>query len=687
MEKVVIKLMLAAVVIVFMTPAAHSELIVYEPFDYIAGDLVGKGGAFGLSTDWVDWGLGEDSQVVLGNLEHPDYEDLVLDASGNHAEIIGDVGFDFLPALEANISGGFPDGVSFWFSFLYQTIDVDAIKDDTFFNFLFPDTSGGTATVGIEINGGVPAMYTVYDPWVVVSGAPDEGTVMWVVIKAETNASTATTEKTYMWIDPDPSVEPDIENAGGSVEYLIGNRDTTEYFNPGGLCTFAIDEIKIGTSFDDVTATPPCENASNPDPENAESLVDIDLPKLHWDAPTCATSPTYDIYFDPNFIFTSPVATGTTEPNFYIVSPLEYDTTYYWRVDVTEATVLYEGRVWNFTTWPETPVFTTQPESTTVAAGSEVQFSIEAVNVTVGYEWYVSATLDGVGSPIPSSDSTVLNLTDVELADEGYYYCKATNSLGSSESERARLLTERLLAHWKFEDNLNDANDPLNNGSPVTSIDYADGIDGRAISITDPNAFFTTTNDLGELTEITVSVWINPNTLDVAEQAILAAGGTWDTGTVYINVANENIYGEITEDPDETLNVGPALLTQGAWNHCVFVYDTSTSSSAMYLNGEVTAEDVVSVAPILPPLSIGGISMFNGIYFDGLIDDLRIYDYRLSDLQIASLYVDFVPEADVCIANPTIGYDLNEDCAVDLADLLLVVSQWCDCNIVPTCLP
>ena len=217
MEKILIKLMLAAVVIVFMAPAAHSTVIVYEPFDYVAGDLVGQGGALGLDGNWGDFGEIEDTQVALGSLSHPIYGDLTDSASGNHAEVIhGDVGVDFLPVLA-------DDGQDYWFSFLYQTVDPGAYS---WFRFLFPDAGDPVAV--LEINGGAPGMYSNMETWATISGAPDEGTVMWVVMKAETSGGHQNEETIYVWIDPDPSVEPEIANAGGSMPYDIERDDITE---------------------------------------------------------------------------------------------------------------------------------------------------------------------------------------------------------------------------------------------------------------------------------------------------------------------------------------------------------------------------------------------------------------------------------------------------------------------------
>lgn len=685
MKNILIRLTLSAVIMVFMTSAARSELLVYEPFNYPVSELVGNSGALGISVDgWEDWEQTEPAQVVQGSLLHPIYE-YELDFIGNHAEIIkGDVVAFFLTSLA-------DDGQDYWISFLYQTIDPESYG---WFRFLFPATNE-TPALGLEINGGGPAFYSTFDPWEPVGGVTDPSAVLWIVIKAETSGSSFSTEMGYMWVDPVPWVEPDIAEANGALEYDIQKGDVTDAFRMGGSGdpgAYRIDEIKIGTSFEDVSVVPKCENASNPSPENGQPYVDIGLTELAWDAPTCVDDPTYNVYFktDPNFV--SPIAEGITETTCLLPEPLplDYETIYYWRVDVFDANeiggggTLYEGRVWHFTTWAQNPTITTQPESTTVSVGSSAQFSVEVVN-TESFEWYFADTIDGAGDAIENSDSPVLDLTNVQLEHEGYYYCKATNSEGTTDSDRARLLTERLMAHWKFEDNLEDEVDPLNNGTATGYIYFTDdGIDDKAV-VVDAN-YISISNDMGELTEITVSMWISPDAL-VEEQALLAANGTWDPGTVYIYTDEDQIYGLVIEDEEEEISivVGPATIAEGVWNHCVFVYDTSTELSALYLNGELIDEDETSVAPILPPLSIGGISAEDGLPYSGLIDDLRIYDYQLSDLEIASLYTDFVEEAEVCIGIP--DYDLSENCIVDLADLGLLVSKWLECNIVPTCLP
>ena len=76
-------------------------------------------------------------------------------------------------------------------------------------------------------------------------------------------------------------------------------------------------------------------------------------------------------------------------------------------------------------------------------------------------------------------------------------------------------------------------------------------------------------------------------------------------------------------------------------------------------------------------------------YFVGMLDDVRIYNYALSCVQVASMYVDFVPTAEVCCVDyaTDLSGPLGEpDCIVDIYDLVeFARTHWLTCNIVPDC--
>lgn len=85
--------------------------------------------------------------------------------------------------------------------------------------------------------------------------------------------------------------------------------------------------------------------------------------------------------------------------------------------------------------------------------------------------------------------------------------------------------------------------------------------------------------------------------------------------------------------------VSETLITDGQWHHIGFVYDIDTLHRRLYVDGFLVAEDetVVSGMPSDGGLYIGASKNLNaGIFFSGLIDDIRIYNVALSAEEIAA---------------------------------------------------
>ena len=80
------------------------------------------------------------------------------------------------------------------------------------------------------------------------------------------------------------------------------------------------------------------------------------------------------------------------------------------------------------------PVFSNQPSGLTKQAGSNATFSASAIgSLPINYQW----SLNGLN--INGATNPVLNLTNLQLTDQGYYYVTATNAFGSTNSSSALL--------------------------------------------------------------------------------------------------------------------------------------------------------------------------------------------------------------------------------------------------------
>jgi hypothetical protein len=119
------------------------------------------------------------------------------------------------------------------------------------------------------------------------------------------------------------------------------------------------------------------------------------------------------------------------------------------------------------------------------------------------------------------------------------------------------------------------------------------------------------------------------------------------------------------------------------WVHVAATFDGVTSK--LFINGQ---QRLSSTGFVLGPKSdalfgIGTCEVHaDGTYgnrFLGSVDEVKLYNYALSNTEIAQAFVDG-GGAGFCVANPQ--YDFNGNCTVDIADLMMFMSQWLQCNEV-----
>lgn len=451
--------------------------------------------------------------------------------------------------------------------------------------------------------------------------------------------------------------------------------------------------------------------ARNPVPADEYIYAPLDT-DISWDPPEDEIiGITYDVYFgtEPNELLpgwygTTPIVTGTSEttmPNSTLVSalgvPFDYETWYYWRVDTIDPNEgvpqWYTGNEWSFRTAPEWVVIVGQPQDAVVAEGEDAEFIVVAVNDET-YQWYYSATPDGIGTLLTGETSDTLIVSNVQLADEGYYYCEVMNAtMPDATSDRARLLTERMMAHWKLDKNLKDEVSSLNDGTSPSQIRYDDGIDGDAAEIVEPDRYIIIDNNIGTFPGVTVSAWIYPT--DTAGWHILIDALYTGDNNVALFQEDDLLIGDVDGEYAE----GAGVVAE-VWQHAALVYSSVDEVIQLYLNGELIGEDDADsdVWAQVGPLTMGAVVDVEDPnaptpidHFIGLIDDVRIYNYALSCVQVASLYTadGFMDEEEVCCGD----YDTDlsgpedvPDCIVDIYDLVAFVQNWwLECNIVPDC--
>jgi len=455
----------------------------------------------------------------------------------------------------------------------------------------------------------------------------------------------------------------------------------------------------------------PLITAWDPDPFDGEEMVTVEK-VLSWMAPEDPNIETvlgYTVYLDPNeakVAFADPsvrVSTGQEGTSFDPTLNLLYDTRYFWRVDVSvindddpnHAEVINEGAVWAFTTTPEKPLIILHPagQSRGPACGKlDAELSVSASNAT-DYQWYKNDEL------LPDATEATLVISGVTLVDEGRYFCRASNTAGSVDSETVWLEYARQTGQWDFENTLEDVigeNDIVLTVEPGTVPAFGAGKIGNAVVFdgTDDYAMIPADALPKNRHALTIAFWALNNAPSLTTTALFA-NTVSEPSNRLINLqftgtaANFDL---ANSDSGGSYDRVSATRRAAAdpWNYWVITKDVETGTMCAYQNGVKLAENTAAQRLFYgaEQFFIGGRGPDLDQFFNGSIDDLRIYNYALDPVEIAYLYHD-VTEETVCVNSddPALkAFDFDGNCVVDLSDLALFASNWLTCQRVPDCL-
>ncbi len=447
--------------------------------------------------------------------------------------------------------------------------------------------------------------------------------------------------------------------------------------------------------------------ATNPTPADGATQVDpaVDL-VVKWESPVIEPSGPivrWDIYADtdpdagdPNS--SVPVLVSVPGDQFEVTIPasqLDYNTVYYWRIDTIVDPAKSNtdpnnavGGLWQFRTILTLPEITSQPTRQWAWPGESAKFEIAATGNPLGgaisYQWYFN------GNPIPGETDTSLSITSVSEADTGPYYCAVTNDAGTINSATVQLGIKELLAWWKLD---GDAKDSSGNGvdGTIFGIDpnemFYDGMIGQAIGINldarkGEHVVFGGVGITGNMPR-TITCWAkNSLPWDQIENWCNIFGFTSPEGASELSFdfnkrADANQY--CIHRYGAEWNMGPI---DGQWHFLAATFQDGIVR--WYFDGfyggqastNLQTQDIVHLGKRMHSLPV----------WQGWVDDARVYNYPLNATEVALLYTDTVTDAMVCVGgNPQ--YDLNGNCRVDLPDLVLLASEWLECNLVPDCKP
>ncbi|MCL4789693.1 MAG: immunoglobulin domain-containing protein [Verrucomicrobia bacterium] len=297
----------------------------------------------------------------------------------------------------------------------------------------------------------------------------------------------------------------------------------------------------------------------------------------------------------------------------------------------------------------------------TVVTGTSVRFStIVQGSVPITLQWYKGS------EPIVGQTTASLTIPSTAVSDTGTYTLWATNGAGvSSQSVNLTVInpvgyanvTNDLVLHLRFDGNPNDSSGRNNNGTPVGSPAFVQGLIGaEALQYTTDTSSaiydYVTLGapadlQFGGSSSFTVGLWVKlpqgatPPDLPFIGTATNSMNNPgWDLGPTY----ETGGWQWCLNDGVNNFNVnGPAnSINNGEWHHFVLVVDRAAKKANTYLDGVcVGVTDITTLGNVDTgaPTIIGQDP--TGTYPESgtaTLDDLGIWRRALTALEVTQIY-------------------------------------------------
>lgn len=281
------------------------------------------------------------------------------------------------------------------------------------------------------------------------------------------------------------------------------------------------------------------------------------------------------------------------------------------------------------------PVIVQGPQPLTVLAGDTAVFSVVVTgSPPIRLQWLKDL------APVAGATNATLTLTNVQLAQAGYYQVRATNALGAVTSSNAVLslldgvldLAGGLLAYYPLEGGFSDLSGHGNHASALGAPQFTNGPLTRAVWLDGSSDYFTCPVNLNLFTNVTISFWVNLRQWPGNRyQLVSNDSGSWGRVVAVISSGVAQIWHTAGGSASTV-----AGLPTNEWLHVVGVW--SATSTLLYVNGGPVAVGPGSTAALddAPVVTVGA-----GAYSDktaGMFDELRIYGRAFSSGEVAALY-------------------------------------------------
>lgn len=446
---------LSLAVICLCPDRAAAVLLEYEGFDYTAGTSVAaQNGGTGWTNAWATGGNNVVGTNVAGSLGYTDVNGLSLQTTGGSlvaGNPVATTGSAATPnrALNNNLSGGAGTvagpGGTVWISFLYKRLNfalgtLPFSRQSTFSLF---EGSGERVPIGSpNTSATVSNVFSVWSTGAHNVNAPFQApnypitsnTTYFVLMKVVTDG-TPTADNAYIWVNwTNLVIEPDIATATileneinlSSINTLRVQASGQNANGSNSVCQ--VDEIRVGTTFDDVT--PEVGTLIGPSitfPPVNQTVTIGETAQL-----SVTASGSVPLYYRWYFNTNTLVGSNTNQLVFSSVTT-NHAGEYF--VVVSNSVNSITSAVATLTVVPPVaPGITTQPASLSLTVGDPALFSVTATGTApLHYQWYFNTNTVMSGQTNP-----LLSFT-AQTNDAGKYSVIITNNYGAITSAVAAL--------------------------------------------------------------------------------------------------------------------------------------------------------------------------------------------------------------------------------------------------------
>ena len=217
-------------------------------------------------------------------------------------------------------------------------------------------------------------------------------------------------------------------------------------------------------------------------------------------------------------------------------------------------------------------------------------------------------------------------------------------SPGGAVLDRNHPLSQSLAGLWLLNDggavNVIDWSGNGNNGTQqYTPLSNKIGLFGQTLNFNGSSQWI----DVGSVPSLqitgplTLSAWINTNTIAASENAIISCGSGSSAYNWIMQIGPTA--GRLEFFQGNSLADTGTILTTGVWYHVAVVRTGSTGSWTLkfYVNGLFSSSTTTSNNPSYGPWDVQ-IGNDHGAFWNGMLDVLRVYNRALSASEINTLY-------------------------------------------------